>query len=157
MVIINHNRDAPNCRQTPVNIDTPSVGDVKLGCRKCGGNGGKLDSESFLAHLAALVGETARHVAAHATNDRAAIETPSPLPAGCLGRLRRPDVARVLGVIGVGVGVMGVGAGVLASHLSLHRDISAIYRELANLREQMAKLEGAVEGFMRGQIPRDAA
>ena len=58
------------------------AGDVALGCRKCGGNGGKLDSESFLAHLAALVGETARHVAAHATNDRAAIETPSPLPAG---------------------------------------------------------------------------
>ena len=46
---------------------------MALGCRKCGGNGGKLDSESFLAHLAALVGETARHVAAHATNDRAAI------------------------------------------------------------------------------------
>ena len=51
------------------------AGDVALGCRKCGGNGGKLDSESFLAHLAALVGETARHVAAHATNDRAAIAT----------------------------------------------------------------------------------
>ena len=57
------------------------AGDVALGCRKCGGNGGKLDSESFLAHLAALGGETARHVAAHATNDRAAIETPSALPA----------------------------------------------------------------------------
>ena len=57
------------------------AGDVALGCWKCGGNGGKLDSESFLAHLAALVGETARHVVAHATNDRAAIETPSPLPA----------------------------------------------------------------------------
>ena len=57
------------------------AGGVALGCRKCGGNGGKLDSESFLAHLAALVGETARHVAAHATTDRAAIETPSPLPA----------------------------------------------------------------------------
>ena len=57
------------------------AGDVALGCRKCGGNGGKLDSESFLAHLAALVGETARHVAALATDDRAAIETPSPLPA----------------------------------------------------------------------------
>ena len=57
------------------------AGDVALGCRKCGGNGGKLDSESFLAHLAALVGETARHVAAHATTDRAAIATtPSALP-----------------------------------------------------------------------------
>ena len=53
---------------------------MALGCRKCGGNGGKLDSESFLAHLAALVGETARHVAAHATNGSAAIETPSALP-----------------------------------------------------------------------------
>ena len=53
---------------------------MALGCRKCGGNGGKLDSASFLAHLAALGGETARHVAAHATNDRAAIETPSALP-----------------------------------------------------------------------------
>ena len=56
------------------------AGDVALGCLKCGGNGGKLDSESFLAHLAALVGETARHVAAHATTDRAAIET-HPVPA----------------------------------------------------------------------------
>ena len=55
------------------------------------------------------------------------------------------------------MGVLGVGAGVLASHLSLHRDITAIYRELANLREWMAKLEGVVEGFMRGQIPWDAA
>ena len=54
------------------------AGDVALGCRKCG----DLESESFLAHLAALVGETARHVAAHATNDRAArAATPSPLPA----------------------------------------------------------------------------
>ena len=59
------------------------AGDVALGCRKCGGNGGKLDSESFLAHLAALGGETARHVAAHATNDRAA-KPPSPLPAARL-------------------------------------------------------------------------
>ncbi len=47
----------------------------------------------------------------------------------------------------------GVGAGVLASHLILHRDTTAIYRELANLRERMAKLEGAVEGFMRGTDP----
>ena len=53
---------------------------VAVGCRRCG-NGGRLDSESLIAHLAALVGETARHVAAHATNDRAAIATtPSALP-----------------------------------------------------------------------------
>ncbi len=34
---------------------------------------------------AALGGETARHVASHATNDREAIETPSPLPARAWG------------------------------------------------------------------------
>ena len=56
------------------------AGGVAVGCRRCG-NGGRLDSESLIAHLAALGGETTRHVAAHATNDRAAIETPSPLPA----------------------------------------------------------------------------
>ena len=43
--------------------------------------GARLDSEAFRAHLDALVGETARHVAAHATYDRAAIQTPSELPA----------------------------------------------------------------------------
>ena len=67
---------------------------MALGCRKCGGNGGKLDSESFLAHLAALVGETARHVAAHATNDRVAIETPSPLPARAWGGTGRTEGLR---------------------------------------------------------------
>ena len=60
------------------------AGGVAVGCRRCG-NGGRLDSESLIAHLAALGGETARHVAAHATNDRAAIETPSPLPARAWG------------------------------------------------------------------------
>ena len=54
---------------------------VALGCRKCGG---KLERESFRAHLEALVGEPARHVAPHAphaTNARAGTPTPSPLPA----------------------------------------------------------------------------
>ena len=60
------------------------AGGVAVGCRRCG-NGGRLDSESLIAHLAALGGETARHVAAYATNDRAAIETPSPLPARAWG------------------------------------------------------------------------
>ena len=60
------------------------AGGVAVGCRRCG-NGGRLDSESLIAHLAALGGETARHVAAHATNDRAAIETPSPLLARAWG------------------------------------------------------------------------
>ena len=80
---------------------------------------------------------------------------------GCRGSSGRglspPRTDQVVGVRARIDGVVGVGAGVLASHLSLHRDITAIYRELANLRERMAKLEGAVEGFMRGQIPRDAA
>ena len=40
--------------------------------------------------------------------------------------------------------IIAVGAGVFGSHLILHRDIAA-------LRERMAKLEGAVDGFMRGQ------
>ena len=69
------------------------AGDVKLGCRKCGGNGGKLDSESFLAHLAALGGETARHVAAHATNDRAAIAARSRIHSGRRKRRWRPNCA----------------------------------------------------------------
>ena len=51
---------------------------VALGCRQCGG---RLAGEVFRHHLAALVGEPARHVAPHATNARAAIATPSPLPA----------------------------------------------------------------------------
>ena len=38
------------------------------------------DGELDEGGAAALVGETARHVAAHATNDRAAIATPSALP-----------------------------------------------------------------------------
>ena len=44
-----------------------------------------------MAHLAALGGETARHVAAHATNDRAARETPSPLPARAWGGTGRTE------------------------------------------------------------------
>ena len=69
------------------------AGGVALGCRKCG-NGGRLESESLMAHLAALGGETARHVAAHATNDRAAIEPPSPLPARAWGGTGRTEGVR---------------------------------------------------------------
>ena len=36
------------------------AGDVKLGCRRCGV---RLDSEAFIAHVRALVGENARRVA----------------------------------------------------------------------------------------------
>ena len=46
---------------------------MKLGCRMCGA---RLDSEAFRTHLDALVGKTARHLAAHATPDRAAIQSP---------------------------------------------------------------------------------
>ena len=66
---------------------------VAVGYRRCG-NGGRLDSESLIAHLAARGGETARHVAAHATNDRAAIETPSPLPARAWGGTGRTEGLR---------------------------------------------------------------
>ena len=52
-------------------------GAVLLGCRMCGA---RLDSEAFRAHLDALVGETARHLAPHATPDRAATQTTSELP-----------------------------------------------------------------------------
>ena len=69
------------------------AGGVAVGCRRCG-NGGRFDSESLIAHLAALGGETARHVAAHATNDRAAIETPSPLPARAWGGTGRTEGLR---------------------------------------------------------------
>ena len=41
---------------------------MALGCRQCGG---RLAREVFRHHLAALVGETARDVAPHATNARA--------------------------------------------------------------------------------------
>ena len=44
-----------------------------------------------MAHLAALGGETARHVAAHATNDRAAIETPVPAAGARLGGTGRTE------------------------------------------------------------------
>ena len=40
--------------------------------------------------------------------------------------------------------ILAVGVIVIGSHWSLHRDI-------ADLRERMAKLEGTIEGFMRGQ------
>ena len=51
---------------------------VALGCRKCGGG---LDGEAFREHLEALVGDTARHVAPHATNTARRIHNPSDLPA----------------------------------------------------------------------------
>ena len=52
---------------------------------------GRRESESLIGHLAALGGETARHVAAHATNARAAIEPPSPLPARAWGGTGRTE------------------------------------------------------------------
>ena len=43
--------------------------------------------------------------------------------------------------------IITVGVGVLGSHLSLHRDIG-------DLRERMAKLEGVIDGFMKGSEQR---
>lgn len=45
-------------------------------------------------------------------------------------------------IVAVGIGVLTVGVGVFGSHFSLHRDIAA-------LRERMAKLEGAMDGFLK--------
>ena len=39
--------------------------------------------------------------------------------------------------------IVAVGAGVLGSHFSLHRD-------MASLRERMARLEGVMDGFLKG-------
>ena len=79
---------------------------MKLGCRWCGA---RLDSEAFRAHLDALVGETARHVAAHATYDRAAIQTPSALPARAWRASEPVDGTPGVRVSGPGAG--GVMAG----------------------------------------------
>ena len=89
---------------------------VAVGCRRCG-NGGRLDSESLIAHLAALGGETARHVAAHATNDRAAIETPSPLPARAWGGTGRTEGGLTLPRGGLWDRTMFTGHGVSSSVL----------------------------------------
>ena len=43
----------------------------------------------------------------------------------------------------VGIGVLAAGAGVFGSHFSLCRDIAA-------LRERMAKLEGDMDGLLKG-------
>ena len=68
------------------------AGGVKLGCRRCGV---RLESEAFRAHLDALVGEPARHVAPHATNARAGTPTltPTPTPSPLPARLWRASAA----------------------------------------------------------------
>ena len=55
---------------------------------------------------------------------------------------------------------MAVGVSGLVMLVGLQRDVGALHRDVAGLRERMAKLEGAVDGFMRGagahHIPPDA-
>ena len=55
-------------------------------------------------------------------------------------------------ILGVGVPVMAVGVSGLVMLVGLQRDVGALHRGVAGLRERMAKLEGAVDGFMRGAV-----
>ena len=48
--------------------------------------------------------------------------------------------------------VMAVGVSSLVMLVCLQRNVSALQRNVAGLRERMAKLEGAVDGFMRGTV-----
>ena len=52
-----------------------------------------------------------------------------------------------LAIIGMGVAVLG---SVLGSHLILSRDIGGLHRDIGSLRERMAKLEGAMDGWLKG-------
>ena len=54
-----------------------------------------------------------------------------------------------VGVAVTGVGVSGLGLGFLA-YRTLHGDIVGLQGAVSDLPERMAKLEGAVDGFMRG-------
>lgn len=47
---------------------------------------------------------------------------------------------------------MAVGVSGLVMLVGLQRDVGALHRDIAGLRERMAKLEGAVDGFMRGAV-----
>lgn len=56
----------------------------------------------------------------------------------------------------IGVGVSGLGLGFLGYRglrddiRGLHGDIAGLHRGMGGLRERMAKLEGAMDGFIRG-------
>lgn len=47
---------------------------------------------------------------------------------------------------------MAVGVSGVVMLVGLQRDVGALHRDVAGLRERMAKLEGAVDGFMRGVV-----
>ena len=53
-------------------------------------------------------------------------------------------------ILAVGVPVMAVSVSGLVMLVGLQRDVGALHRDVASLRERMAKLEGALDGFMRG-------
>ena len=55
-------------------------------------------------------------------------------------------------ILGVGVLVMAVCVSGLVMLVDLQSDVGALRRGVAGLRERMAKLEGAVDGFMRGAV-----
>ena len=44
-----------------------------------------------------------------------------------------------------------------ASNRAIDKRFDAVLREIADLRERMAKMEGALEGFLAGRRDRDAA
>jgi len=57
--------------------------------------------------------------------------------------------------------VIALGAWLRADLRDLRRDVNKrfddVVRDIADLRERMAKLEGALEGFLAGRRDRDAA
>ena len=55
-------------------------------------------------------------------------------------------------ILGVGLPVMAVAVSGLVMLVGLQRDVGALHRDVAGLRERMAKLEGALDGFMRGAM-----
>ena len=55
-------------------------------------------------------------------------------------------------ILGVGVPVMAVAVTGLVLLVGLQRDVGALHRDVASLRERMAKLEGSLDGFMRGTM-----
>lgn len=46
--------------------------------------------------------------------------------------------------------VIGIGVPALGLLINLHREVGTLHREMSALRERMAKLEGAMDGFLKG-------
>ena len=55
-------------------------------------------------------------------------------------------------ILGIGVPVMAIAVSGLVMLAGLQRDVGALHRDVAGLRERMAKLEGSLDGFMRGAM-----